>query len=63
MKIFRHSLNLTNDYRAQDEALDEFGLEKADFEMGIMRHQQSVELMQSLQRIQVRKRPPVGYLS
>lgn len=40
-------------YRAQDEALNEFGIEKTSFEMSIMRNQQSGELMQILQRMQV----------
>lgn len=49
---FAEELTLVSD-RAQEETLDDFGLEKTVFEMSIMRNQQSAELMQLLQQMQM----------
>lgn len=49
---FSEELNLVSD-RAQDEVLSVFGYEKEEFEASIMRNQQSAELMQVLQQLQV----------
>lgn len=40
-------------YRAQEEVMDAFGINKVEFETSIMRNQQSPELMQVLQHMQV----------
>jgi hypothetical protein len=49
---FSEELNLVSD-RAQDEVLGVFGFEKEEFEACIVRYQQSPELMQALQQLQV----------
>jgi uncharacterized protein (DUF433 family) len=49
---FSEELNLVSD-KAQDEVLGVFGFEKEEFEASIMRYQQSPELMQALQQLQV----------
>ena len=50
---FSEELNLISD-KAQDEVLSAFGYEKEEFESSIMRNQQSAELMQALQQLQVK---------
>ena len=40
-------------HSAQEEVMDAFGINKVEFETSIMRNQQSPELMQVLQHMQV----------